>query len=150
MIGFVFQSYQLIPTLTALENVAVPLELAGEREADGPALELLEAVGLGERGAHYPAQLSGGEQQRVAIARAFACRPPLLLADEPTGNLDQATGRLIIELLARLHREEGTTVVLVTHDADLASHAHRVVTLVDGRIRSDELRARLPDGQARP
>jgi putative ABC transport system ATP-binding protein len=86
----------------------------------------------------------------VAIARAFACRPPLLLADEPTGNLDQATGRLIIELLARLHREEGTTVVLVTHDADLASHAHRVVTLVDGRIRSDELRARLPDGQARP
>jgi putative ABC transport system ATP-binding protein len=141
-IGFVFQSYQLIPTLTALENVAVPLELAGEPVSDTRARALLESVGLAARGHHYPAQLSGGEQQRVAIARAFARRPPLLLADEPTGNLDQATGRLIIELLARLHREERTTVVLVTHDGELASHAHRVVTLVDGRITSDQPQAR--------
>jgi putative ABC transport system ATP-binding protein len=138
LIGVVFQSYHLIPTLTALENVMVPLELTGEREAVARGLEWLKAVGLEARARHYPAQLSGGEQQRVAIARAFACRPPILLADEPTGNLDQATGRLVIELLTRMRREQGTTMVLVTHDADLALLADRVITLVDGRIARDQ------------
>lgn len=137
LIGVVFQSYYLIPTLTALENVMVPLELVGEPHAESRGREWLKAVGLEARARHYPAQLSGGEQQRVAIARAFVCRPPILLADEPTGNLDQATGRLVIELLMRIRREQGTTLVLVTHDADLASLADRVVTLVDGRIASD-------------
>ncbi|MBI3621103.1 MAG: ABC transporter ATP-binding protein [Nitrospirae bacterium] len=138
LVGIVFQAYHLIPTLTALENVMVPLELTGGRDAEARGREWLKAVGLEERAGHYPAQLSGGEQQRVAIARAFACRPPILLADEPTGNLDQTTGRLVIELLMRIRREQGTTMVLVTHDADLASLADRVITLVDGRIARDQ------------
>jgi putative ABC transport system ATP-binding protein len=137
-VGYVFQSYHLISTLTALENVAVPLELAGEPDAAARARALLAEVGLAERGHHYPVQLSGGEQQRVAVARAMARRPPLLLADEPTGNLDSATGKQIIELLVGVNRRLGRTLVLVTHDAALAAHADRVVTLRDGRIVSDE------------
>ena len=137
-IGYVFQSYHLIPTLTAEENVAVPLELGGEPDALGRARALLAEVGLAGRARHYPVQLSGGEQQRVAVARAVARRPRLLLADEPTGNLDSATGTQIIELLVTLHRTLGSTLVLVTHDAALAVHADRVVTLRDGRIVSDE------------
>jgi len=140
LVGVVFQAYHLIPTLTALENVMIPLELAGERDAEARGREWLKVVGLDERARHYPAQLSGGEQQRVAIARAFSCRPQILLADEPTGNLDQATGRRIIDLLMRIRREQGTTMMLVTHDADLAALADRVVTLVDGRIACDQRR----------
>jgi len=137
-IGYVFQSYHLIATLTAEENVAVPLELAGEPDAAARARALLAEVGLAERAHHYPVQLSGGEQQRVAVARAMARRPRLLLADEPTGNLDSATGKQIIELLVGVNRRLGSTLVLVTHDAALAVHADRVVTLRDGRIVSDE------------
>ena len=137
-IGYVFQSYHLIPTLTALENVAVPLELAGEPHALERAGALLAEVGLAGRAHHYPVQLSGGEQQRVAVARAVCRRPRLLLADEPTGNLDSATGKQIIDLLVDLHRNLGSTLVLVTHDGALAAHADRVVTLRDGRIVSDE------------
>jgi putative ABC transport system ATP-binding protein len=137
-IGYVFQSFHLLPTLTAAENVAVPLELAGETDAAARAAALLAEVGLAERAHHYPVQLSGGEQQRVAVARAMARRPALLLADEPTGNLDSATGKQIIELLVGLNRRLGTTLVLVTHDTALAAHADRVVTLRDGRIVSDE------------
>ncbi len=137
-IGYVFQSYHLIPTLTALENVAVPLELAGDARALDRAGALLAEVGLAGRAHHYPVQLSGGEQQRVAVARAVCRRPRLLLADEPTGNLDSATGKQIIELLVDLHRNLGSTLVLVTHDGALAAHADRVVTLRDGRIVSDE------------
>ena len=137
-VGYVFQSYHLIATLTAVENVAVPLELAGEPDAAARARALLAEVGLAERAHHYPVQLSGGEQQRVAVARAMARRPPLLLADEPTGNLDSATGKQIIELLVGVNRRLGCTLVLVTHDAALAAHADRVVTLRDGRIVSDE------------
>ena len=135
-VGFVFQSFQLIPTLTALENVQVPLELAG---ADGAAsaLDLLERVGLGGRGHHYPAQLSGGEQQRVALARAFSNRPRILFADEPTGNLDVRTGSVIIDLMGELNRQVGTTLVLVTHDPDLASRARRTIRLADGRVVAD-------------
>jgi putative ABC transport system ATP-binding protein len=135
-VGFVFQSFQLIPTLTARENVQVPLELRGE-PADARAGELLERVGLGDRGHHYPAQLSGGEQQRVALARAFSIRPQILFADEPTGNLDAKTGATIIDLMVSLNRELGTTLVLVTHDLDLASKAHRTIRLSDGRIVED-------------
>jgi putative ABC transport system ATP-binding protein len=135
-VGFVFQSYQLIPTLTALENVQVPLELRGERD-EGRARELLVRVGLGDRTGHYPAQLSGGEQQRVALARAFSTRPKLLFADEPTGNLDQRTGADIIDLMTALNREAGTTLVLVTHDPDLAARARRILRLADGRLVSD-------------
>lgn len=137
-VGFVFQSYHLIPTLTALENVAVPLELAGERNALERARTLLTEVGLRERAHHYPVQLSGGEQQRVAVARAACRQPRVLLADEPTGNLDSATGKQIIELLVALNRNLGSTLVLVTHDAALAAYADRVVTLRDGQIASDE------------
>ncbi len=133
-IGIVFQSFHLIPTMNALENVAVPLELAGHSDAFAVARDGLEAVGLGERLLHYPAQLSGGEQQRVAIARAFAGKPQLLLADEPTGNLDGATGQQVIELLFRLHRDSGTTLLLITHDHALAERCQRIVTLVDGQI----------------
>ncbi len=133
-IGFVFQSYHLIPTLTALENVALPLELAGRPRPLDRARELLAAVGLADRAEHYPAQLSGGEQQRVAIARALALRPRLVLADEPTGNLDSATGAQIIELLLALNREHESTLVLVTHDEALARHAERIVALRDGRV----------------
>ena len=135
-VGFVFQSFQLVPTLTALENVQVPLELRGER-AEARAADLLERVGLGGRGHHYPAQLSGGEQQRVAVARAFANRPRILFADEPTGNLDARTGHMIVELMAELNRDLGTTLVLVTHDPDLAARAHRTIRLADGVVVSD-------------
>jgi putative ABC transport system ATP-binding protein len=133
-IGYVFQSYNLIATLTAAENVAVPLELAGRADALTMAATLLGEVGLGRRGHHYPAQLSGGEQQRVALARAVALRPTLLLADEPTGNLDSATGAAIIELMLQLRQERGSTLLLVTHDPALAAHADRIVTLFDGRL----------------
>ena len=137
-IGYIFQSFHLIPTLTALENVAVPLELAGEADALPRARELLGEVGLGDRAEHYPVQLSGGEQQRVAVARAVARRPPVLLADEPTGNLDSATGKQIIELILGLNRTLGSTLVLVTHDPALAAHADRLITLRDGRVVADE------------
>jgi len=143
-IGYVFQSFHLIPTLTAQENVAVPLELAGDSEAESKANALLWAVGLGSRRHHYPAQLSGGEQQRVSVARAFANNPAILLADEPTGNLDTATGKQVIDLLIRLNRDHGSTLVLVTHDPALAAHAERIVCLRDGRIISDELQQRAP------
>ena len=145
-IGYIFQSFHLIPTLTALENVLVPLELAGNGAARGQAIELLETVGLGNRIDHYPVQLSGGEQQRVAVARAFACRPPILLADEPTGNLDSHTGRHIMDLILALHRDYGTTLVLVTHDPAVAALMHRVIALRDGRIESDDILPR-PAGQ---
>jgi putative ABC transport system ATP-binding protein len=140
-IGFVFQSYQLIPTLTAEENVLLPYELVGTNGDGGRkrARELLQEVGLSDRLDHYPVQLSGGEQQRVALARAFMVRPPILLADEPTGNLDSANGRHILELLIRLNSERGTTLVLVTHDAALAAHAQRRITLQDGRVIADEM-----------
>jgi putative ABC transport system ATP-binding protein len=137
-VGYVFQSFHLIPTLTAQENVAVPLELAGEADVIARAAALLGEVGLAGRAHHYPVQLSGGEQQRVAVARALARRPAILLADEPTGNLDSATGKQIIDLLVAANRHLGRTLVLVTHDAALAAHADRVVTLADGRIVSDE------------
>jgi putative ABC transport system ATP-binding protein len=141
-IGFVFQSYHLIPTLTAEENVLLPMELVGGdgSGAEARAQELLERVGLLERRDHYPVQLSGGEQQRVALARAFMLRPPLLMADEPTGNLDSATGHMVLELLASLNREQGTTLVLVTHDQELTGNADRVITLRDGRVTSDVAR----------
>jgi putative ABC transport system ATP-binding protein len=139
-IGYVFQSFHLIPTLTALENVSVSLELAGNPEALTRAAELLRLVGLKERTGHYPVQLSGGEQQRVALARAFANRPSVLLADEPTGNLDSATGRQIIELLIGLNRDYGSTMVLVTHDPELAARADRIVMLQDGQVVADDLR----------
>jgi len=138
-IGYIFQAFHLIPTLTALENVAVPLELTGDPKVRARAAELLTAVGLQERQGHYPVQLSGGEQQRVAVARAFACRPPILLADEPTGNLDSAAGRQVIDLLLGLHRDYGSTLILVTHDPALAAYAERIITLRDGRIESDKL-----------
>ncbi len=133
-LGFVFQSYHLIPTLTAAENVAVPLELAGAPQALAAARSRLAEVGLAERADHYPLQLSGGEQQRVAIARAVALTPPLLLADEPTGNLDSATGAQIIDLLLALNRERRSTLLLVTHDASLAARAGRAIALRDGRV----------------
>jgi putative ABC transport system ATP-binding protein len=136
-VGFVFQSFQLIPSLSAQENVQVPLELRGERDAAARAKDLLARVGLAGRGHHLPAQLSGGEQQRVAIARAFVNRPKLLFADEPTGNLDAATGQRIIELLDSLNRDEGTTIVLVTHDAALAERTQRIIRLRDGVVTSD-------------
>jgi putative ABC transport system ATP-binding protein len=135
-LGYVFQSYHLIPTLTAVENVAVPLEIAGAPNALVRARALLDDVGLVDRAHHYPVQLSGGEQQRAALARAVALEPGLLLADEPTGNLDSATGTRIIELLLELKRRRGATLVLVTHDEALARHADRVVTLRDGRVKN--------------
>ena len=135
-VGFVFQSFHLIPTLTARENVQVPLELRGQ-DGRARAEELLARVGLGDRGHHYPAQLSGGEQQRVAIARAFAHRPLLLFADEPTGNLDAANGANVVALLDELNREAGTTLVLVTHDPELAARARRLVRLRDGAVVED-------------
>jgi putative ABC transport system ATP-binding protein len=133
-IGFVFQTFQLLANLTARENVLLPLELARAEDISSRADELLRAVGLSERGHHYPAQLSGGEQQRVALARAFAARPALLLADEPTGNLDGATGAIVLEMLTTLRQEEGTTLVLVTHDPEVAKRADRLVYLRDGRM----------------
>ena len=142
-VGFVFQSYQLIPTLTAEENVLLPLDLAGVNDVDR-ARELLDRVGLLDRRDHYPVQLSGGEQQRVALARAFVMRPPILMADEPTGNLDTKNGRLVLDLLLQLNQLERATLLLVTHDRELASHADRIITLRDGEIAGDELRAGVP------
>jgi putative ABC transport system ATP-binding protein len=136
-VGFVFQSFQLISTLTASENVQVPLELRGEAGAERRAADLLERVGLAERSTHFPMQLSGGEQQRVAIARAFSNRPSILFADEPTGNLDAASGERVVALLEELNRESGSTVVIVTHDAVLASRARRQIRLADGAVIED-------------
>jgi putative ABC transport system ATP-binding protein len=133
-VGFVFQSFQLLPSLTALENVMLPLELSGREDAEAMAREMLERVGLGERLQHYPKHLSGGEQQRVALARAFVVRPKLLFADEPTGSLDADSGAAVIDLLFQMNREFGTTLVLVTHDEQLASKCQRVVRLAAGRI----------------
>jgi putative ABC transport system ATP-binding protein len=145
-VGFVFQSYQLVPTLTSLENVLLPYELNAENaDADTGlrrARELLVNVGLGDRMDHYPVQLSGGEQQRVALARAFILRPPIVLADEPTGNLDTTNGAHVLELLLNLNRSEGTTLVLVTHDPMLAGYADRRIVLRDGLVVSDELVAK--------
>jgi putative ABC transport system ATP-binding protein len=137
-IGFVFQSFQLLSNLTARENVLLPIELLGLSNPFTRADELLAAVGLADRGHHYPSQLSGGEQQRIALARAFAARPPILLADEPTGNLDGATGRRVLELLTELRAREGTTLVLVTHDPAVAALAGRQIHLRDGRVERDE------------
>jgi putative ABC transport system ATP-binding protein len=134
LLGFVFQSFQLLPALNALENVMLPLELAGEARASELSIAMLRRVGLGERLRHYPKYLSGGEQQRVALARAFVVRPKLLLADEPTGNLDAATGAGVIDLLFELNAEHGTTLVLVTHDEPLAARCGRIVRLAAGRI----------------
>ncbi len=136
-VGFVFQSFQLIPTLTALENVQVPLELRGTPGAVERARDLIDRVGLSGRGHHFPTQLSGGEQQRVAIARAFANTPKILFADEPTGNLDNATGHRIFELLQSLNSDSGSTIVLVTHELSLASRASRMIRLLDGAIVED-------------
>ena len=133
-IGFVFQFFHLIPSLTAFENVAVPMEIAGSRDARTRAQGLLEEVGLTGRAHHYPSQLSGGEQQRVALARALANNPPILLADEPTGNLDTANGRNIMELVRNIHKVRGTTIVLVTHDVELAAMADDRLILRDGRV----------------
>ncbi len=133
-IGIVFQAFHLIPSMTALENVAIPLELAGRRDAARVARESLAAVGLGHRLTHLPGQLSGGEQQRVALARAFAPRPALLLADEPTGNLDQATGQMVMETLFRMRAQTGATLMLITHDQSLAGRCDRIVRVADGRL----------------
>jgi len=141
LVGIVFQFFHLLPSLTALENVLVPLEIAGVRDARARAMALLSDVGLDARGHHYPSQLSGGEQQRVAIARALANDPPILLADEPTGNLDSVTGHHIIELLVAINRERQRTLVLVTHDQELASLADEVISLRDGRVIDRQLRA---------
>jgi len=149
-VGFVFQSFQLIPTLTALENVQVPLELRGDDGAPARARELLARVGLGDRAHHFPNQLSGGEQQRVAIARAFSNSPRLLFADEPTGNLDSETGARIVELLETLNRESGTTIVLVTHDLQLARRAQRIIRLADGAVVSDAPSAPAGDRASEP
>ena len=148
-IGFVFQFYQLIPTLTAEENVLLPHELSGGDVAAGltRARELLTSVGLADRLDHDPVQLSGGEQQRVALARAFMCKPPILMADEPTGNLDSVNGAHVLDLLISLNQREGTTLVLVTHDRTLASRADRIITLSDGQVVADELQ---PAGAAPP
>ncbi|GHA27971.1 ABC transporter ATP-binding protein [Salinimicrobium marinum] len=137
-VGFVFQDFQLLPTLTALENVAVPLELRGAKNASKAGKELLEKVGLGDRIHHYPSQLSGGEQQRVAVARAFSNSPSILFADEPTGNLDAATGEIIVKLLFELNKEAGTTLVIVTHDLELAQKTQRILKLKGGRILANE------------
>ena len=138
-VGFVFQNFQLIPTLTALENVLVPVELAGDSTREPEARELLGRVGLGERYDHYPVQLSGGEQQRVALARAFMNRPKILFCDEPTGNLDGATAAAMVELIFGLNREKGTTLVLVTHDLELARKCQRIIRLKSGVVVSDEV-----------
>lgn len=139
-VGFVFQNFQLLPTLTALENVMVPLELRGERDVRGFAVELLGRVGLGERLGHYPTQLSGGEQQRVALARAFINRPQILFADEPTGNLDAETSGRIVDLLFELNTSLGTTLVLVTHDLELAHRTRRIIRLRGGAVVADEIK----------
>jgi len=138
-VGFVFQNFQLIPTLTAVENVMVPLELRGEAKVRAEALRLLQRVGLGDRLQHYPVQLSGGEQQRVALARAFINRPKILFADEPTGNLDMETSAHVVDLLFELNREAGTTLVLVSHDLDLAQRTQRIIRLKGGAVISDNV-----------
>ena len=138
-LGFIFQSFHLIPSMTAMENILVPMEIADYADAQSRAAALLEDVGLAARGHHYPSQLSGGEQQRVAIARAFANRPRILLADEPTGNLDSRNGHHIFELLVDMNRKRGTTLVLVTHEKDLAVQADRQIHLRDGRIERDSV-----------
>ncbi len=143
-IGFIFQSFHLIPSLTAVENVMIPIEIRGGRDAKDKALKLLADVGLSERGHHYPHQLSGGEQQRVAIARAFANQPAILLADEPTGNLDSKNGAHIFDLMTELHRQNNVTLVMVTHDTALAARADRRVVLADGRVVSDDMNS-MPD-----
>jgi putative ABC transport system ATP-binding protein len=140
-IGFVFQFFHLIPSLTAFENVLVPMELSGQRDAQTRARALLGEVGLSDRGHHYPSQLSGGEQQRVALARALANEPPILMADEPTGNLDSANGRHVIELLFDINRRRGTTLILVTHDRDLAALADTQIALRDGRVQGTTVAA---------
>ena len=137
-IGFIFQDFQLLSTLTALENVSVPLELQGSRDAKIKATELLEKVGLSKRMAHYPSQLSGGEQQRVALARAFSNKPAILFADEPTGNLDEETGEKVVQLLLELNKEAGTTLVIVTHDLDLAKRTQHILRLKGGKILTNE------------
>jgi len=137
-IGFIFQNFQWMPTLTAIENVMVPLELRGEKKVRPRAMELLEKVGIADRSHHYPAQLSGGEQQRVSIARAFSNKPSILFADEPTGNLDAETSEKIVNLIFDLNKEAGTTLVLVTHDADLAARTQRIIHLKGGKIISDK------------
>lgn len=139
-VGFIFQNFQLLPTLTALENVMVPLELRREKNIKPRAVDLLNKVGLADRGHHYPAQLSGGEQQRVSMARAFINNPRILFTDEPTGNLDAETGERIIEMIFNLNKEAGTTLILVTHDLDLANKTDRIIKLKGGKIVSDEAR----------
>ncbi len=138
-VGFIFQNFQLLPTLTALENVVVPLELQGVKNASKTGRELLEKVGLADRSHHYPSQLSGGEQQRVALARAFSNRPAILFADEPTGNLDEETGEKVVKLLFDLNKEAGTTLVIVTHDLELAKKTQRILRLKGGRIMDNQL-----------
>ena len=137
-VGFIFQNFQLLPTLTALENVVVPLELQGEKNAAAYGKTLLEKVGLKDRFHHYPSQLSGGEQQRVALARAFSNRPSILFADEPTGNLDEETGEKVIQLLFELNKEAGTTLIIITHDLDLANRTQQILRLKGGKIASNE------------
>ena len=137
-VGFIFQNFQLLPTLTALENVMVPLELRGERNIKARSLDLLDKVGLADRGHHYPAQLSGGEQQRVSLARAFSNAPRILFADEPTGNLDAETSEKVVNLIFDLNREAGTTLVLVTHDLELAAKTQRILRIKGGKLVSDE------------
>ncbi|WP_210464692.1 MULTISPECIES: ABC transporter ATP-binding protein [Rufibacter] len=138
-VGFIFQNFQLLPTLTALENVMVPLELRGERHIKQQAMELLDKVGLADRSHHYPTQLSGGEQQRVSLARAFSNRPKILFADEPTGNLDAETSEKVVKLIFDLNREAGTTLVLVTHDAELAGKTQRIIRMKGGKIIGDDV-----------
>ena len=137
-VGFIFQNFQLLPTLTALENVMVPLELRGEKNIKARAMELLDKVGLASRNHHYPTQLSGGEQQRVSLARAFSNQPKILFADEPTGNLDAETSEKVVKLIFDLNREAGTTLILVTHDLELASKTQRIIRIKGGHIVSDE------------
>ena len=137
-VGFIFQNFQLLPTLTALENVIVPLELQGKKDASKSGIALLEKVGLGNRLHHYPSQLSGGEQQRVALARAYSNKPSILFADEPTGNLDEETGEKVIQLLFELNQEAGTTLVIITHDLDLANRTQQILRLKGGKIISNE------------
>jgi putative ABC transport system ATP-binding protein len=139
LVGFVFQNFQLLPTLTAIENVMVPMELRGEKKIHARAMELLQRVGLADRHDHYPTQLSGGEQQRISIARAFSNNPKILFADEPTGNLDEETSEKVEDLLFELNRENGTTLVMVTHDLDLASRTDRILRLKGGQMISDQI-----------